>query len=100
MPKSDDFRSRLGLLLRAHSHAVIESDNPDFAGTDSPAIATIAAVCEKIVARGNPTLVDPDFEETLMSAQGAEFFRSAALLDEDDVGVRHKGSRLPPGSAP
>ena len=99
MPKSDDFRSRLELLLRAHSHAVIETDCPEFPGTDTPALAAIAAVCDKIIARGNPTLVDPDFEETLMSTQGAGFFRSAALVDEDDVGVRYKGSRLPPGSA-
>ena len=99
MPKPDAFRSSLEQLLSAHSQAVIETDISELAETATPALAAIAAVCDKIVARGNPTLVDPDFEERLLSKQGAEFFQSTALVDEDDVGARFQGSRLPPGSA-
>ena len=98
MPKSDDFRSQLDTLLRAHSDAVIETGTPGFAETDTPALAAIAAVCDKIVARGNPTLVDPEFEETLLSTLGAEFFQCTTLIGTD-VGVRFEGSRLPPRSA-
>ena len=99
MPRSDDFRSQLERLLESHAHAVIEGDSSDFAETPTPELAAIAAVCDKIVARGNPTLVDPDFEERLLSTKGAEFFQSTALADEDDVGVRFQGSRLPQGSS-
>ena len=99
MPRSDDFRSRLERLLEAHSHAVIETDTPGFAETSTPAIAAIAGVCDKIVARGNPTLVDPDFEKRLLSTWGSEFFQSTALVDEDEIGVRFEDSRLPQGSS-
>ena len=99
MPRSDDFRSRLEQLLESHSHAVIQTDTPNFAETPTPATTAIAAVCDKIVARGNPTLIDPDFEEMLLSKQGVEFFQATALVDQDDIGVRFQGSRLPQGSS-
>lgn len=99
MPKSDAFRSSLEQLLKAHSQAVIEADLSDFVDSDAPPLAAITAICDKIVARGNPTLVDPDFEGRLLSTQGAEFFQSAALVDTDDVGVRFQGSQLPQGSS-
>ena len=100
MPKSDDFRSRLAQLLETNSHAAIETERP---GTLSrpiqPQVAAITAVCDKIIARGSPTLVDPEFEEILLSTLGAEFFECTALVGEDDVGVRFLRSRLRRGSA-
>ncbi len=62
----ESWRSQLDELLKSNAHGVIESDNHDFTETDVPALAAITAVCDKIIARGNPTLVDPNWERTLL----------------------------------
>ena len=75
MPKADTFRSALGKLLEAHSRAVIETDAHALTETKVPALAAITAVCDKIVARGNPALVDPGFEGMLLSRTGRRVLR-------------------------
>ena len=99
MPKADTFRSALGKLLEAHSRAVIEADAQPLAETNDPALVAITAVCDKIVARGNPALVDPGFEGMLLSGPGAEFFDCRELVDEADVGFHFQKSLLPRGSS-
>ena len=95
MPKADTFRSALGKLLEAHSRAVIETDAHALTETKVPALAAITAVCDKIVARGNPALVDPGFEGMLLSGPGAEFFDCRELVDEADLGFHFQKSLLP-----
>ncbi len=71
----EEWRSQLDELLQLNANGVIESDYHDFIETDDPALAAITAVCDKIVARGNPTYVDPDWERVLLSGLGSEFLR-------------------------
>lgn len=71
----EEWRSHLDELLQSNAHGVIESDEHDFTETNDPALAAITAVCDKIIARGNPTYVDPDWERALLSSLGSEFLR-------------------------
>ncbi len=74
-PGMDNWRSRFEELLKSNAHGVIESDVHDLTETDDPALAAITAVCDKIIARGNPTLVDPNWERMLLTGPGREFLR-------------------------
>ncbi len=99
LPKVDALRSAMAKLLETHSHAVIEADAHPLSETNDPALAAITAVCDKIVARGNPVLVDPGFERMLLSGPGAEFFEFREFVDEAEVGFHFQKSLLPRGSS-
>ena len=71
----DKWRSQLDELLQSNAHGVIESDYCDLTETDDPDLAATTAICDKIIARGNPTLVDPNWERILLSGPGSEFLR-------------------------
>ena len=72
-PGMESWLPKLKELLRSNAHGIVESDILDLAETDDPDLAAITAVCDKIVARGNPTLVDPNWERILLSGPGSEF---------------------------
>ena len=78
----DKWRSQLFELLRSNSHGVIESELSVLTETVDPALAAITAVCDKIVARGNPTLVNPNWERILLLGPGSEFIQFNELDDE------------------
>ena len=94
----EKWRSKLGELLRSNAHGVIESDVLAFTETDDPALAAITAVCDKIIARGNPTLVDPNWERILLSGPGSEFLH---WEEPDDTEVKFcvKEFLLPEGTS-
>ena len=71
----DKWRSQLYKLLQTNAHGVIESDYCDLNETNDPDLAAITAICDKIIARGNPTLVDPNWERVILSGPGREFLR-------------------------
>ena len=92
----DNWLSQLYEVLQSNAHGVIESDVLDFTETDDPALAASTAICDKIIARGNPTLVDPNWERLLLSGQGSEFLQFSTL---DEVDFLFEKSLLPPGSS-
>ena len=83
----DKWRSQLDELLQSNAHGAIESDEHELVETDDPKLAAITAVCDKIIARGNPALVDPNWERLLLSGPGSEFLRWEES-DEDDSEMR------------
>ena len=95
-PGMDKWRSQLDELLKSNAHEVIESNVHDFIETDDPALAAITAICDKIIARGNPTLVDPNWERILLSGPGSEFLRWEEP-DDPEVKFRMKDSLWPEG---
>ncbi len=62
----DKFLASLARLLQDNSHGVLEADQIEFIPTDNPLLASVTAICDKIIARGNPTVVDLDFERALL----------------------------------
>ena len=97
-PGMDKWRSQLDELLKSNAHEVIESNVHDFIETDDPALAAITAICDKIIARGNPTLVDPNWERILLSGPGSEFLRWEEPTDPE-VKFCVKEFLLPEGSS-
>ncbi|MCZ0938011.1 MAG: RecQ family ATP-dependent DNA helicase [Caldilineaceae bacterium] len=84
-------------LLKSNAHGVIESDAVDFVETDDPNLAAITAVCDKIIARGNPTLVDPNWERILLRESGSEFLRWEEPDDPEEIQFCVKEFLLPKG---
>lgn len=82
-------------LLQDNAHAVIEADHKEFIPTDNPALASVTAICDKIIARGNPTLVDLDFEQTLLNGPCLPFFRVETLAEGPNVGCRLSARQIP-----
>lgn len=91
----EKFLKPLDLLLQDNAHAVIEADQIDFIPTDNLALASITAICDKIIARGNPTLVDLDFEQTLLSGPCRQFFRVDTLTEGPVAGCRLSALQVP-----
>lgn len=69
------WRSQLDELLHSNAHGVIESEAHDMSETEDPDLAAITAICDKIIARGSPTLVDPNWERIILTGPGREFLR-------------------------
>ena len=92
---ADKFLNPLNEILVGHSNVVLESEGTDFVETDDPKVACITAVCDKIIMRGNPTLVDADFERALISGPGRVFFKCTESEDYQEIGNRFEQSLLP-----
>lgn len=92
----EQWRSQLDELLQLNAHGVIESDALNFSETEDPALAAVTAICDKIIARGNPTFVDPNWEGLLLSGPGSEFVRVSVSSDGN---LNFKDSLLPPRSS-
>ncbi len=85
----DKFLASLADILRDNSHGVLESDQIKFVPTDNSLLASITAICDKIITRGNPTLVDLDFEQSLLNGPCQRFLRVDELAeDKAAVGFR------------
>ena len=96
-PGIDKWLSRLDEFLQSNAHGTIESDVGEFVETDDPALATMTAICDKIISRGNPTLVDPDWERALLSGPGTEFLRWDEP-DDDQIKFNASECLWPEGS--
>ena len=90
----NQFLESLNEILVGYSNAVLESDESDFVETDDPSVASITSVCDKIIMRGNPTLVDADFERALISGPVGAFFKCVES-DNSEIGYRFEESLLP-----
>jgi hypothetical protein len=65
----EEFLVALKRILPNNAHAILAADEIEFVPTDNPALASVTAICDKIIARGNPTLVDLDFDlESIFSS--------------------------------
>ena len=93
----ETWRTQLDELLKSNAHGVVESNAIVFAETDDPDLAAITAVCDKIIARGNPTLVDPNWERTLLQESGSKFLHWEEP-DDPEVNFCVKEFLLPEGS--
>lgn len=72
----DDFIIDLSSILKQNSNFTLESSFRDFIATSNNQLASLMAIIDKILIRGNPTLVDHDFEcEWLSSSEFQEEFR-------------------------
>lgn len=91
----EEFHTRLVLLLQENAHAVIEADHTEFIPTDNSALASVTAICDKIIARGNPTLVDLGFEQTLLTGPCRPFFRVEDMTEGPNVGCRMSALQIP-----
>ena len=72
---SEAFLSELASMLRDSSHGVLEAEHIEVVPVDNAALASVTAICDKIIARGNPTLIDLDFEPTLLTRAAQKHFR-------------------------
>ena len=97
LPQPETFRSQLHGLLAANSNAVVEYDDLNPIETIDSGLTAITAVCDKIIARGNPAWVAPDYEKLLLTGPGKEFFSVQELVDGPDVGFRFVDSTLADG---
>lgn len=79
----EEWRSQLNELLQLNANGVIESEIQDFTETNDPFLASVTAVCDKIISRGNPTLVDPNWEQALLSGPGNELLRWKEIDDKE-----------------
>ena len=87
----DKFLASLADILRDNSHGVLEFVQIKSVPTDDSLLAsrTITAICDKIITRGNPTLVDLDFEQSLLNGPCQRFLRVDELAeDKAAVGFR------------
>lgn len=91
----DEFLTPLARLLQENAHAVIEADHIEFIPTDNPAMASITAISDKIIARGNPTLIDLDFEQALIKGPCRPFFRVETLTEGPTAGFRMSAFQVP-----
>lgn len=95
---ADKFLNPLNDILIGRSNVVLESEGTDFIETDDPKVACITSVCDKIIMRGNPTLVDADFERALISGSVSPFFKCTDTESGPEIGYRFQKSLLPGNS--
>lgn len=94
----DEFLDSLARILRKNAHAVLElaSDRIEFPpSTNDLSLASVTAICDKIVARGNPTLVDLDFENTLLKGRCRPHLNYEELTEGPSVGFRLSALNIP-----
>ena len=94
----DEFLDSLARILQESAHAVLEpeSDQIEFPPqTNDPSLASVTAICDKIIARGNPTLVDLDFESTLLKGCCRPYLNSEELTEEPAIGFRLSALNIP-----
>ena len=99
MENRDEFLDSLARrILQKNAHAVLElaSDQIEFPPpTTAPSLASVTAIFDKIVARGNPTLVDLDFESTLLKGCCRPYLNTEELTEGPSVGFRLPALNVP-----
>ena len=93
----ESWRTQLDELLKDNAQGIIESESHKLTETEDPALAAITAICDKIISRGNPTLVNLHWERMLLSGPASEFMKFSNL--DDGVQFDFEKSFLPPRSS-
>ncbi len=62
----------LKLLLRENSNGLIETVTLELQAVEDPGLAAVIAICDKVAGRGNPTLIDPEFEGAVIAPPGTD----------------------------
>jgi ATP-dependent DNA helicase RecQ len=83
-----EFMAKLKFLLRSTAHATLECEHREFVATDDPDLASLLSIIDKLIARGNPTFVDWDFEKFLLFDQFIPYLKTNPL--ENSVSVGHQ----------
>lgn len=91
----EEFLDSLRRILQNNAHAVLEADEIEFVPTNNSALASVTAICDKIIARGNPTLVDLDLERALLKGPASQFLRIEELTEGPEVGFRLSAAQFP-----
>jgi len=58
----ESFLNSLNSFLSNNSNGILESNNFEFIPVEDSNLSSLTAVIDKILTRGNPTLIDFDFE--------------------------------------
>jgi len=91
----DAFLASLARIIVPHSHAVLEADTVEFVPTDDSSLACVTAICDKIISRGNPTLVDFNFEHALLNGSCRGYLRFEELKEGATFGFQLLGLECP-----
>ncbi|MDD9816999.1 MAG: RecQ family ATP-dependent DNA helicase [Gammaproteobacteria bacterium] len=93
--KHDAFRASLEQILQNNSHAVLESNQIEFTPTSNLSLASVTAICDKIIARGSPTLVDLEFERKLINGPCQRHLYIEELTEGPAIGFRLSALKIP-----
>ena len=99
LPRSDGLNQRIQRWAERHSVGEVEWDGVLDEEAALPSVLGLTAVCDKIVARGNPTLVSPEYERALLLGGGVRFFDVAEDENRSELRFDVVRSHLPVGSA-
>ena len=80
------FLSLLGRLLQHNARGSVEAIR--MVETNDMSLASLTSICDKIAARGNPTLVDLDFENALLSMPELDVLGAQAISEGHAVGMK------------
>ena len=82
----EEFLLLLGRLLQHNSRSSLEAMR--IVETNDPNLASLTSICDKIAARGNPTLVDLDFEKTLLTIPELRVLGAQDISEGHAVGMK------------
>ena len=99
LPRADGLSQRIQQWAERYSVGELSWDGEVGGEEVSGAVAGLSAVCDKVVARGNPTLVSPEYERALLLGVGARFFDVVEDEGNSEICFEVKRSHLPAGSA-
>ncbi len=85
------FLSSLSHMLRHNARGSLEAIG--LVETDDAHLASVTSICDKIAARGNPTFVDLDFENALLTLPELDALGAQAISEGDAVGMKLGGTR-------
>ena len=80
------FLSLLGRLLQQNSRGSLEATR--LVQTNDANLASLTSTCDKIAARGNPTLVDLDFENALLTMPELAVLGAQTISEGHAVGMK------------
>ena len=80
------FLSLLGRLLQHNARGSLEAIS--MVETNDASLASLTSICDKIAARGNPTLVDLDFENALLAMPELGALGAQAISEGHAVGMK------------
>lgn len=89
----EEFVAALDCTLQENAHAVIEASTIRYIDDDA-ALAAIA-ISDKIATRGNPTLVDLDFEHALVNGPAHRYLRITHDPNDPTIGPRLLSTQFP-----
>jgi len=80
------FLSLLGRLLQHNARGSLEAIR--LVETNDASFASLTSICDKIAARGNPTLVDLDFENALLTTPELGVLGAQTIPEGHAVGMK------------